>query len=144
MYPIVCHMESLTSTFFHFPYPAPPLFATYLSQAETRDTRITGVCPSNSHSGTHLPLDIDLSFQSLVQCPFCKSFLLMVLHLMGGVGVPTPSEIRSPFPQPVFPFFSYSCALFCTFLHSCKTQLFSFHAIPHSLPKTPGRSRTHD
>src|SRR5260370_39567209 len=36
------------------------------------------------------------------------------------------------------PLFSDSCALFCAFLHSAKTQLFSFQAIPHSLPKIPG------
>src|SRR6266852_4941386 len=34
------------------------------------------------------------------------------------------------------PFSSNSCALFCTFLHVTKTQLFSFQAIPHSLPRT--------
>jgi hypothetical protein len=34
-------------------------------------------------------------------------------------------------------FVSHSCALFCAFLHSRKTQPFSFHAFPHSLPKTP-------
>src|SRR6266436_1614525 len=35
-------------------------------------------------------------------------------------------------------FFSHSCALFCTFLHASKTQLFCFQSIPHSLPKTTG------
>ena len=35
-------------------------------------------------------------------------------------------------------FFSHSCALFCTFLHSPKIQPFYFHAIPHSLPKNTG------
>jgi hypothetical protein len=34
--------------------------------------------------------------------------------------------------------FSHSSALFCAFLHSCKTQLVSFQAIPHSFAKTPG------
>jgi hypothetical protein len=34
------------------------------------------------------------------------------------------------------PFFSHSCALFCTFLHLPKTQLFCFHVLPHSLQKT--------
>ncbi len=33
-------------------------------------------------------------------------------------------------------FLSHSCALFCTFLHSSKTQLFSSQAIPHSFTKT--------
>jgi len=31
--------------------------------------------------------------------------------------------------------FSHSCGLFCTFLYSTKTQVFSFHALAHSLPK---------
>jgi len=31
--------------------------------------------------------------------------------------------------------FSYTYALFCAFLQSGKNQLFSFHAIPHSLQK---------
>src|SRR5260370_1443600 len=49
---------------------------------------------------------------------------------------------HAPFPAPASKLqgltsvFSHSCALFCTFLHSSKTQLFCFQAIPHSLPKT--------
>src|SRR5216684_1896701 len=35
-------------------------------------------------------------------------------------------------------FFSHCCALFCTFLHSSKTQLFYFQANPNSFAKTPG------
>src|SRR4029077_10852793 len=35
-------------------------------------------------------------------------------------------------------FFSHSCALFCSFLHPHKTHPFSFHALAHSLDKTPG------
>jgi hypothetical protein len=35
-------------------------------------------------------------------------------------------------------FFSHSSTLFCAFLRLWKTQPFSFQAIPHSLPKTPG------
>ncbi len=41
--------------------------------------------------------------------------------------------------QALSPFLSSSCALFCAFLHSPKTQPFYFQAIPHSLRKTPGR-----
>ncbi len=33
------------------------------------------------------------------------------------------------------PFFSHSCALLCSFLHSTKMQTLSFQAIPHSLSK---------
>ncbi len=46
-----------------------------------------------------------------------------------------------PFPAPASKLqgltsvFSHSCALFCTFLHLQKTQLFCFQAIPHSLRK---------
>jgi hypothetical protein len=39
------------------------------------------------------------------------------------------------------PFRSNSCALSCTFLHSRKTQLFSFHAIAHSASKNEGARR---
>ena len=60
-------------------------------------------------------------------------------------GVFPPSEHLLPFtysllptPYHLSPLFSYSCTLFCTFLHSRKTQPFYFQAIPHSLRKTPG------
>ena len=36
------------------------------------------------------------------------------------------------------PFLSDPCALFCTFLHSAKTQLVCFHAVPNSLSKNTG------
>src|SRR6266851_10267807 len=47
-----------------------------------------GVCPHSSHSGTHPPPSIQLSFQQLTQYPFCKSFCLIYIHLMGGVYPP--------------------------------------------------------
>jgi hypothetical protein len=60
-------------------------------------------------------------------------------------GVYPPSEHQLPFtysllptPNHLSPLFSYSYTLFCTFLHSRKTQPFYFQAIPHSLHKTPG------
>src|SRR5437762_957237 len=37
------------------------------------------------------------------------------------------------------PLYSHSSALFCTFLRPTKTQLFSFHTIPHSASKTAQR-----
>ncbi len=43
-----------------------------------------------------------------------------------------------PFPSTQSPFLSYSCALFCAFLHSPKLQLFSFQVLPHSLLKIRG------
>src|SRR2546425_236577 len=48
----------------------------------------------------------------------------------GCSDVPTCSKLS--------PFLSHSCALFCTFSHSPKTQLHSFQSIPHSLPKNTG------
>ncbi len=36
----------------------------------------------------------------------------------------------------LFQILAHSFALFCAFLHSNKTQLFSFQAFPHSFPKT--------
>ena len=39
---------------------------------------------------------------------------------------------------PVLSFFSYSCALFCAFLHFGEIQLLSSQTIPHSLPKNTG------
>ena len=65
---------------------------------------------------------------------------------MGGVypaagSAPRPSSPRLPIPilYPLSPLYSHSSALICTFLHSSKTQLFSFQAIPHSASKNgPG------
>src|ERR1700687_4929345 len=53
----------------------------------------------------------------------------------------SPATSHRPAPAlsgSLSPAISHSCALFCTFLHSPKTQLFSFQSFPHSLPKTPG------
>ena len=88
--------------------------------------------------------------------PFCNPFIFTFMHVMGvctpllnvrtfksanrssaavverrsrsGRDVSACSDLSS--------LFSYSCALFCAFLHAAKTQLFSFQAFPHSLPKT--------
>src|SRR6266849_5159505 len=52
--------------------------------------------------------------------------------------IPTlPERATHHSPQYSSSFFSHSCALFCTFLHSTKTQLSSFQSLPHSLAKTP-------
>src|SRR5713226_557034 len=59
----------------------------------------------------------------------------------GGVLPTSESLARSRRQKLVFyssTFFSNSCALFCPFLRSPKTQLVSFQAIPHSFPKTRG------
>src|SRR6266566_10129316 len=49
-----------------------------------------------------------------------------------------PSALLPRAKRGAFSLFSYGYELFCCFLHSPKTQLFSFHAIPHSFVKTPG------
>src|SRR3989442_7891729 len=56
---------------------------------------------------------------------------------MGGRDA-NSSELLSLISYPLSPFFSYSCALFCAFLHCAKSQLFSFQALAHSLTKKHG------
>ena len=59
----------------------------------------------------------------------------------GCRGTPTFQSSTAPTFKDQSPFFSRSSALFCAFLHflhSRKTQLSCFQAIPHSLRKTPG------
>jgi hypothetical protein len=129
-------------TLFHFPYPASLLFATL--------TKTPGVYPNSSHSGTRdasgrATSPIFSRRQS--RTPFLSHS--SALRIRPRMRIPSESaatdESRdsSPllFPPPQFPLSplcSCSCTLFCTFLHSRKTQPFSFHAIPHSLRKTPG------
>jgi len=84
----------------------------------------------------------------------CAMPILQVLSfdndpsLMGGIGgcpqrfnVQTfrPSDLQT-FTRcsDLSPLYSNCCALFCTFLHSQKYQLFYFQALPHSLAKTRG------
>src|SRR5260370_3341528 len=38
----------------------------------------------SSHSGTHPPLGVTLSFQSLTHCPFCNPFVFTFMRVMGG------------------------------------------------------------
>src|SRR5260370_34494439 len=67
--------------------------------------------------------------------------LCFQIHACNGGVPPQAANLRSFQLQRVSelsPLFSCLCALFCTFLHSRKTQLFYFQAIPHSLRKTPG------
>jgi hypothetical protein len=99
-----------------------------------------------------------------MNCPFSISFVLTFMHRMGGIGGPCSSQSRLPMPYPLsfhtllpradargshdctdkrshplcFQILPNSFALFCIFLHSRKTQLFSFQAIPNSFAKTPG------
>ena len=122
------------------------------------------LCPgSSSQFGSHpsrpsplYPIHYALSFQLLTdtppQRPLVNSFAinsLRTLFIMTG-GVLPPARSADHGRDPLFstshllsPVFSYSCALFCTFLHSRKIQLLSFQAIPHSLRKTPGGGGRH-
>jgi hypothetical protein len=105
-------------------------------------TKPPRVYPSSSHSGTrHSPLTsipFVLSFHALTNCSFSISFLLTFMHRMGGVGGAFLFSLPTSNLQTLISVFSYSSALFCSFLHSRKTQLVSFQAIPHSFAKTPG------
>jgi hypothetical protein len=56
----------------------------------------------------------------------------------GVGGTPSPNLPTFPRVYDLSPLFSYQCALFCTFLHSQKTQLPCFQSFPHSSPKTRG------
>jgi hypothetical protein len=116
------------------------------------------LCPgSSSQFGSHpsrpsplYPIHYALSFQLLKdtppQRPLVNSFAINSLRTLfivtGGVPPRGPayhdSDPLFPISHLLSPFFSSFCALFCTFLHSRKTQLLSFQAIPHSLRKTPG------
>src|SRR5260370_10334706 len=70
-----------------------------------------------------------------MNCPFCKSFLLIFIQdVWRGV----PQSTSTSHIYALFPFFSYRCALFCNFLHCPKSQLFSFQPIAHSSTKNTG------
>src|SRR5713226_3436689 len=92
-------------------------------------------CSFSAPSKTKSPL----SFHAFTKCFTSNSFLLIFMNSHGGC---TGDAFLRPFQtsilQPLTAVFSHSCALFCTFLHSRTTQLFSFQAIPHSFTKTPG------
>src|SRR6266478_1688716 len=98
--------------FFQVPYPAPPLlcqsYATFASRTVLRDENCRGV------------------YQ---QFPF---------WFASKPAVGNSSLATSHSPPYSSSLFSHSCALFCAFLHTRKTQPFSFQEIPHSLAKTTG------
>ncbi len=91
---------------------------------------------TNFHSPYTLPSSVS-----------CKSCVCHSYENTGGVGVFFPFwnsslSICQPSNLPRFqrlldpsPFLSNSCALFCTFLHSPKAQLFHFQSLPHSSPQ---------
>ena len=53
----------------------------------------------------------------------------------GVGGTPSPNLPTFPRVYDLSPLFSYHCALFCTFLHSQKTQPPCFQSFPHSASK---------
>src|SRR6267143_5363507 len=61
-------------------------------------------------------------------------FMSHLYKNVGGRGTYAFSVLRFP----LSPFLSHHCPLFCTFLHSRKTQPYCFQSFPHSLGKTPG------
>src|SRR3989442_183763 len=71
-------------------------------------------------------------------CSFSLAFCLNSrLQHLTSVFSASPAFLP-PAKRGAFSLFSYGYELFCCFLHSRKTQPFSFHAIPHSFAKTPG------
>ena len=120
--------KSALCALFKVPYPLSSLPATL--------TNTAGCAPTIPILELIPPPRIHLSFQSVAQCPFCNPFVLMVFHLM-GVCVPPPAfDVRtygrSTYYRPIHRVFT----LLRTLLRTAKAQLFSFQAIPHSLPKT--------
>src|SRR6266851_3014807 len=53
------------------------------------------------------------SFHALTWNPFCNPFVFIFMHVMGGVHPPRGFNRLSPTPNPLSPFFSNTCALFC-------------------------------
>jgi len=98
---------------------------------------------SHSHFGTH-PALIPEEIIPFFPCTYVEPILQPLcfhIHACNGGGTPLPNLPPSNLPtfqrvSELSPFFSNSCALFCAFLHSRKTQLFYFQSIPHSLPQT--------
>src|ERR1700731_483606 len=100
------------------------------------------------HLSPLLPVAYALPLATAPPQPLCDQSVTYSFYLDGGWIPPValPSRQRSsriPIPCSLSPFFSISCALFRTFLHSPKTQLFYFQAIPHSASKntTTGRGK---
>src|SRR5713101_1073702 len=75
----------------------------------------TGGIRHSSHFGTHPPRSIHLSFQRLTHDPFCKSFPLIYIHLMGGVwgGHMVTENLSIPDPRFRLPHRSLCSPSFC-------------------------------
>src|ERR1700682_3772869 len=95
------------------------------------------------HLSPLLPTPSALLSATATPQPLCNQSVTHSFYLDGGCVplFPTCQPSNLPMFQRVSelsPLFSHSCALFCPFLHSAKTQLFYFQAIPHSLQKKNG------
>src|ERR1700674_1087401 len=79
---------------------------------------------------------------TLPKMSLSKPSVCHIYDTAGGLGPRRPfglSDLRTfQHVLGLSPVFSHSCALFCTFLHSPKTQPFYFQAIPHSLLRNGG------
>jgi len=123
-----------------FSFPVSPLLATL--------TITAGVYPNNSHSGTHHPgatiTIFVLSFHALTNCPFSISFLLIFIHVMGGgagtavLHCPNLRTCQRFFE--LSPFFSGSCALFCTHRKLNPFVFKQFHTLCQKHPGVGARS----
>jgi len=87
-----------------------------------------------------VPTTYALHLATATPQPLCNQSVTYSFYLDGGAYPPValPARQRSsrmPIPYSLSLYFSISCALFCTFLHSPNIQLFYFQAIPHSASK---------
>ena len=107
-----------------------------------------GTSPSltHFHIGTHptfIPKKCPVSFLSLTGAHLATP--LFSNSCRNGGTTSRRSDVQTCSCSNAFPIcplsthaVAHSFALFCTFLHSSKTQLVSFHALPHSLYKNGG------
>jgi len=100
---------------------------------------------------TKSPVVHPLSIQQFTKCFFSNSFVLKAIHLSWGVvypvvypplALPTTLIPSTAYPHISYPFFFIPWRTLSLFLHSCKTQLLSFLAFPHSSQKTTRRGGT--
>jgi len=86
-----------------------------------------------------VPTTYALTLATAAPQPFCNQSVTHSFYLDGGYtplcAAPRQRSSRMHIPCSLSPLFSISCALFCTFLRSPKTQRFYFQAIPHSASK---------
>jgi hypothetical protein len=92
------------------PHPLTPIASILYKNHGGEGARPTGNARNGQDHVAHLPF-----LSTTCAMPICKSFLLIYIHLMGGVYYPhgSPSALRPLCPYTLSPFFSYSCALFC-------------------------------